>query len=90
MTRPLRFAGRRLLLNYSTSGAGGIRIEIQEADARPVPGFALADAPEIYGDSVEQPAPWKDDEALKSLAGKTVRLRFVLKDADLFAFRFAE
>lgn len=90
VTGPLVFRGRRLLLNYSTSAAGKIRIEVQDTDGRPLPGFALADAPDIYGDSLGQPAPWKDGSDLAALAGKPVRLRFVLSDADLFAFRFAE
>lgn len=90
LTRTLRFSGDRLLLNFSTSAAGSIRIEIQDEGGRPIPGFALAESPEIYGDSIEQPAPWKDDAALRKLSGWSVRLRFVLKDADLYAFRFAK
>jgi hypothetical protein len=31
---------------------------------------------------------WKGSENLSALAGKTIRLRFVMKDADLFALRF--
>ena len=88
VTKPIRFQGSRLLLNYSTSAAGSIRIEVQDEAGRPIPGFALADAPELYGDSLEQSALWKDGSNLKQLAGKTVRLRFVLKDADLYAIRF--
>jgi hypothetical protein len=90
VTKPFRFRGRRLLLNYSTSAAGSVRVEFQDATGRPIAGFTLAEAPEIYGDAVEQPAPWKDGADLATLAGKPVRLRFVLNDADLFAFRFAE
>ena len=90
VTKPLRFSGRRLLLNYSTSAAGSVRIEIQNADGKPLPGFTLTDAPEIYGDALEQTVPWKDGSDLATLAGKPIRLRFVLSDADLFAFRFAE
>ena len=44
VTRPLVFSGNRLTLNFATSAAGGIRVEIQDADGRPIPGFALADA----------------------------------------------
>ena len=90
VTKPLRFRGGRLLLNYSTSAIGTIRIEVQDAQGKPLPGFALAEAPKLYGDAIEQPAPWADGSNLATLAGKTVRLRFVLRDADLFAFRFTE
>jgi hypothetical protein len=88
ITKPIRFQGSRLLLNYSTSAAGSIRIEVQNENGQPIPGFALADAPELYGDSLEQPALWKDGSDMKQLAGKIVRLRFLLKDADVYAIRF--
>ena len=90
VTKPMRFKGDRLMLNYSTSAAGSIRIEIQDASGMPIPGFRLSDAPEIYGDSIAQEVPWKDGSELRTLAGQTVRLRFVLSDADLFSFQFAE
>jgi len=32
---------------------------------------------------------WKQGADVGALAGKAVRLRFVMKDADLFALRFA-
>jgi hypothetical protein len=90
ITRPLRFHGGRLMLNYSTSAAGSVRVEVQDAEGQPIPGFTLADAPEIYGDALEQTVPWKESSDLRSLADRTIRLRFALKDADLFAFRFGE
>ena len=33
---------------------------------------------------------WKGDPDLSALAGKPVRLRFVLKECDLYSYRFAE
>jgi hypothetical protein len=87
-TRPLRFQGNELEINYSTSAAGGIRVEVQDGSGTPMPGFALEDAREIIGDQVERVVGWKSGTDLRALAGKTVRLRFVLKDADLFSFRF--
>jgi hypothetical protein len=88
VTRPLTFAGDMLELNYSTSAAGGLRIEIQDPAGAPLPGFALAEAEELYGDSLAQPALWKPGSRLSGLAGKPVRLRFVLRDADLYSYQF--
>ena len=88
LTKPLLFAGTQLILNFATSAAGSIRVEVQNADGAPVPGFALADAPEIFGDALDRAAPWKDGANLGGLAGRPVRLRFVMKDADLYGFRF--
>ena len=90
VTKPIRFSGDKLALNFSTSAAGSIRIEIQDANGTPIPGFTLADAPEIFGDALDQVVPWKDNHTLAELSGKPVRLRLVMKDADIYAFRFLE
>jgi len=89
ITRPLRFSGKRLMLNYSTSAAGGIQVEIQDEKGKPLPGFTLDDCPEFYGDAIEEAVKWEGGEDLSTLAGRTVRLRFVLRDADVYALRFA-
>ena len=59
-------------------------------DGKPIPGLSLKDAPELYGDSVEEQYAWKSAGELGKWAGKPVRLRFHLQDADLYALRFAE
>ena len=48
----------------------------------------LSDCHEVFGDEIDRTVAWKDGESVKQLAGTPVRLRFVLKDADLFSFRF--
>jgi len=88
LTRPLVFSGSELVMNYSTSVAGSVQIELQDAQGVPLPGFALADSEVMYGDSLEQPMLWKRNPDLGKWAGTPVRLRFVLKDADLFSLRF--
>ena len=60
-------------------------------NGQPLPGFALADMPELYGDELAATAAWKKAGSdLSALAGKVVRLRVVLRDADLYALRFAK
>ena len=88
VTRVFTFSGRELLLNESTSAAGGIRVEIQDPRGEPIPGFALRDCPEIYGDSLDRAVRWKKGVSPAALAGRPVRLRFVLRDADIYSFRF--
>ena len=89
-TRPLKFSGGALEINYSTSGAGSVRVEVQSDTGKPLPGFALEDCREIVGDRVSHIVKWKPDSNLSKLAGTAVRLRFVMKDADLYAIRFIE
>jgi len=88
LTKPVIFEGGKLTLNYSTSAAGGIRVEIQDPDGKPLQGFALDDCPEIFGDEIERVVRWKDAPDLSKRSGTPVRLRFVLRDADLYAIRF--
>jgi hypothetical protein len=88
LTKPLTFEGNRLELNFATSAGGEVRVEIQDANGKPVEGFALDDCPPQFGDSVEKTVTWSSGANLAELAGKPVRLLFELKDADLYAFRF--
>jgi hypothetical protein len=88
ITKPLKFAGKKLWLNFATSAAGGVRVEIQDAAGHPLPGFALADAVEQIGNEIERAVAWRAGEDVSALAGQTVRLRFVMKDAELFSWRF--
>jgi lysophospholipase L1-like esterase len=88
VTRALRFAGASLVLNLSTSAAGSVRVELQDEAGHPQPGFALSDCEEIFGDSLRRRVRWKAGADVRSLAGKPVRLRFALKDADLYSFKF--
>jgi len=88
VTKPLTFSGQQLLINYSTSAVGSVRVEVQDESGRPIPGFALADCPGIYGDEIEHVVAWKAGSDLSALAGKPARLRFVMTDADLYSLRF--
>jgi hypothetical protein len=88
VTRPFTCSGNTLTLNYATSAAGGIRIEIQDPAGKPIPGFALADAPEAFGDQIDVPYRWKQGTDLSPLAGRPIRLRILLHDADLYSYRF--
>ncbi|MFM8496699.1 MAG: hypothetical protein ACKOEM_14460 [Planctomycetia bacterium] len=88
VTKPLTFAGGELALNFSSSAAGGIRVELQDADGKPLPGFSLGDCDELYGDALDRRVSWRGKRDVGALAGDTIRLRFTLKDADLYAFRF--
>ena len=50
--------------------------------ARPMPerGAAIA--------AIERPVKWNRGSDLSHLAGRTVQLRFVLRDADVYAYQF--
>ncbi|MFH1006054.1 MAG: hypothetical protein V1800_00965 [Candidatus Latescibacterota bacterium] len=88
ITKPLIFEGRQLVLNLSTSATGSVQVEIQRADRMPVPGFALEECPAIVGDQIEHVVSWWCGADVSSLAGTPVRLRFLMKDCDLYSLQF--
>ena len=90
LTKPILFDGNQLKINFETSAAGSLQIEIQDVQGEPIPGFTLAECPSLFGNATDYAVEWKSKAKLSDLAGKPVRLRFVLKDADLYAFRFGE
>ena len=95
ITKPFLFQGANLVLNFATSAAGSIRVEIRDAQGNPLPGFALEESPLIWGDEIEYVVRWErshpratSDKPLARIAKKPVQLRFVMKDADLYSLRF--
>src|SRR5436190_10502084 len=81
VTKPLTFKGTRLLVNLAAKGS--LRVSLLDDSGKAIPGFENAEA---TGDSLSQEIRWASD--LAALEGKTVRLRFELRDAKLFAFQF--
>jgi hypothetical protein len=91
LTKPLVFSGRHLILNHANSAPGIIRVEIQDADGTPLPGFTLDECDPINGDAIAREVTWRrGDGDVGGLAGRPVRLRFVMNDADLYALQFVE
>jgi hypothetical protein len=88
VTKPFTFGGHTLHLNYATSAAGAVCVEVQHASGAPVDGYTLADLEPLYGDVLDRPITWAGGGDLGALRGQPIRLRFVLKDADVFAFSF--
>ncbi|WP_395750039.1 hypothetical protein [Prosthecobacter sp.] len=88
VTKPFTFTGKALHLNLSTGAAGSVAVEILDAAGKPLPGFTLADCQAVSYDSIDRVIAWKAGSDVSALAGKPVRLRWVLRDADVFSFRF--
>ena len=88
ITKLFTFKGSKLLMNFRTSAAGEIRVEILDVDSNPIPGFSLDKSQTLIGNEIERVVVWEKKDDLRSLTGKPIRLRFVMKDADLFALKF--
>ena len=87
ITKPLTFTGANLSLNLVSRGE--TCVEIQDESGKAIPGFTLEDCTPLLTDSINEVITWKGG-SLAPLAGKPVRLRFKLIQADLFTLQFQD
>jgi hypothetical protein len=88
VTKPLNFSGNQLEVNYQAAPGGRIRVELQNADGVPIQGLSLADCQPLEGDAIDQQVCWTGGNIAGTSTGRPMRLRFELKNADLYSFRF--
>jgi len=58
------------------------------ADGQAHKGVAAVDCKELQGDTLSGEVKWDDNSNVAQHAGQPIRMRFVLKNAEVFAFRF--
>jgi hypothetical protein len=79
-TNPLRYQGERLLLNYVVRSGGSLTVEaLDKSDD------VIGISKRLNGDAIDAPVIWATDPKLRQ---GVVKLRFLLKNADLFSLRF--
>lgn len=92
VTKPFIYQGDTLVLNFATSAVGSVRLELQDARGHAISGYALEDFPPLWGDQIAHPVAWTANPtwgtSLKKLQGLPIRLRVVLRDADLYSIQF--
>ncbi|WP_209329695.1 hypothetical protein [Lunatimonas salinarum] len=88
LTKPFIFDGNVLQLNYSTSAAGEILVEILDENGNKIPGFSKEECRPVIGNEISRTVYWNNSNDVSELSGKPVRMRVYLKDADLFSFKF--
>jgi len=85
-TRRLELPDGSLAVNADVRGE--LRVEILDESGRVISGYGAADCEPIRSDRVHHQVQWHANAGLGPLRGKVVRLRFVLRDADLYSFCF--
>ena len=88
VTPLIKFEGKKLELNLDTSGGGCVKVELQDQNGKPIAGFTEADSTPHCGNSVRMPVTWGQKGDVSKLAGKPVKIRFVMQDCKLYAFQF--
>ena len=89
----------RLTLNYRANQGGQVRVGLYQPNGTAIPGHSLSECRPLTGDQLNQTVMWKSVSG--NIVGKTnadishlrrnhpaVRLRFELKNADLFSLQF--
>jgi len=89
-SRVCTFSGSALEINYATGAAGCIRVGLQDHSGQPLIGYTLDDCDEIIGDETARLVTWCGQSGLVSINGEPVRLKFEMKDADVYGIRFKD
>ena len=85
VTKPLVFEGAELHLNFQTSAAGHIYVDVLDENGEALPGAASF---ELFGDTIDRNVYFEDGGSFAKYAGRPVRLRFRMLDAKLFSMCF--
>ncbi|MGH9397281.1 MAG: hypothetical protein ACRD18_10590, partial [Terriglobia bacterium] len=87
-TPPLLFSGHQLVLNVDASSGGCARVEIQPESGLSIEGLSGGDCDPINGNFIHKVVSWRGKTDVSSMAGKPVRLHFVMNDAKLYSLKF--
>ncbi len=83
VTRVFEGAAGVMQVNYDARG-GSIRVELQDADGKVLPGYGRADCQPLEGNEIRKPVVWKEHKELP--AGKRIRFCFVMEHAQIYSF----
>lgn len=81
VTKPFTFEGDELEINFRTSAAGGIYVNILDEKGEAIEGYTSC---EIFGNTVSRKINF--EKSLKELNSKVIRLEFIMSDADVYSF----
>ena len=84
VTKPLIFEGKELHLNFSTSAYGYVYVSVLDEEGRELSSESF----ELYGDTVDRTVAFADCGDFSEFAGKPVCLKFRMRDAKIFSFKF--
>ena len=85
-TKSFEATGGKLLLNADVRG--DLRTEVLGENAEPLPGYAADDSYPIRSNEIQVKVRWKHGRTVEKLRGKRIRLRFIMREGDLYSFRF--
>ena len=84
-TRPFVLSSEELRVNVKAD-YGEFKVELLDEESKVIPGYAEADCNVAAEDNVAMTIGWKDGKGIGELQGRAVRIRFILKNARLYAY----
>ena len=82
-TKVLTFDGSQLYINFKTSAAGSVKVNILDENGKALDGYSSA---LLIGDNTDRQVIFEND--LSQLNGTNVVIEFVLTDAEVYSFKF--
>jgi len=89
VTHRFLLRGEELRINAQTGKKGYVEAELLNDYGSIMDGFEAGSSDRLSGDTVDHVLTWKGKGNLAFLRGQYIRLRLVMKDADLYSFRVA-
>jgi len=87
MTKSFLVEGDTLEVN-ADARRGLLKVEALAPDGERIEGFCCKDASEIRENGFSIPVTWKTGSKIGDLRGRMIRLRFYMREARLYSFRF--
>lgn len=84
ITEKLEFNGDYLFINAKVKGS--ISVEILDENKDTLNGYDALSCIPMTGDSTKYGVTWKDKKNLIELKGRKIRLKFIIKNGDLYSF----
>lgn len=88
VTTPIVVKDEVLEINYSTSAAGEVLVELLDTNNNVIKGFSKDDCNAIIGDEISKTVTWNNNSSLFLLKGEKVKVKFYMKDADVYSLSY--
>jgi hypothetical protein len=89
LTRPLKSAGTRLMINARCHPGGSIKAAVLDQDNQPVAACTAEASDAFTGDSTAHIMSWNGNAELPATKSGWRKIHFLLRNAEIFSFRFA-